>query len=45
MSQEEKQQAEQLMKNYCKLEKEDQRYVQGWVDAKASSREQEKKEA
>lgn len=45
MSQEEKQNAEQLMRNYLKLERGDQRYVEGWVDAKAASRDEEKKEA
>lgn len=41
MSQEDKIMAEEFMKNYSKLEKGDQRYVQGWVDAKAASRDEE----
>lgn len=43
MSQEEKKQAEEFIKDFSKLEHGDQRYVQGWVDAKAASQ-QEKKE-
>ena len=43
MSQEEKKQAEEFIKNFSKLEHGDQRYVQGWVEAKAASQ-QEKKE-
>lgn len=43
MSQEEKLLAEEFMKNYSKLEKGDQKYIKGWVDAKADSREDEGK--
>ena len=43
MSQEEKKQAEEFIKNFSRLEHGDQRYVQGWVDAKAASQ-QDKKE-
>lgn len=48
MSQEEKKQAEEFIKNFSKLDHGDQRYVQGWVDAKASSQQEkqaERKEA
>lgn len=43
VSQEEKKQAEEFIKNFSRLEHGDQRYVQGWVDAKAASQ-QDKKE-
>lgn len=44
MSQEEKKQAEEFIKNFSKLEHGDQRYVQGWVDAKAASQQEKKAE-
>ena len=43
MSQEEKLLEEEFLKNYSKLEKGDQKYIKGWVDAKADSREAEGK--
>lgn len=43
MSKEEKMLAEEFMKNYSKLDKGDQKYIKGWVDAKADSREGEGK--
>ena len=43
MSQEEKLLAEEFMKNYSKLDKGDQKYIKGWVDAKADSRDEEAK--
>ena len=43
MSAEERQDTMKFITNFMKLEHGDQRYVQGWVDAKASSQ-QEKPE-
>lgn len=40
MGAEEKQQAEEFITNFKKLDHADQRYVQGWVDAKAASQQE-----
>lgn len=44
MSAEEKQQAEEFITNFKKLDHADQRYVQGWVDAKAASQQEKNAE-
>lgn len=40
MSAEEKQDAMEFIENFKKLEHGDQRYIQGWVDAKAASQQE-----
>lgn len=47
MSQEEKRQAEEFIKNFSKLDYGDKRYIQGWIEAKSASQheKQERKEA
>lgn len=44
MSAEEKQDAMEFITNFKKLEHGDQRYIQGWVDAKAASQQEKQEE-
>lgn len=44
MSAEEKEKAMEFITNYQKLDHGDQRYVQGWVDAKAASQQEKREE-
>lgn len=44
MSAEEKQDAMEFIENFKKLEHGDQRYVQGWVDAKLATQQEERKD-